>query len=111
MSEAVREAVLAQYTKTLKMPAVAREYAALARQAREEGWDYEDFLRDLLEAEIQSRQKRTSERRLKEARFPDLKTLEQIDWQALKGISRPKMLELASCEYLERADDIVLAGP
>lgn len=88
-----------------------REYPALARQAREEGWAYEDFLRDLLEAEIQSRQKRTSERRLKGARFPDLKTLEQIDWQALKGISRPKILELSSCEYLARAEDIVLAGP
>jgi DNA replication protein DnaC len=111
MSEAVREAVLAQYAKTLKMPAVAREYPALARQAREEGWAYEDFLRDLLEAEIQSRQKRTSERRLKEARFPDLKTLEQIDWQALKGVSRPKLLELSSCEYLDHAEDIVLAGP
>ena len=111
MSKAAREAVLVEYTRTLRMPAVAREYAGLARQAREEGWDYEDYLKDLLETEIHSRQKRASERRLKEAHFPDVKTLEQIDWQALKGISRPKMLELASCEYLDRAEDIVLAGP
>lgn len=69
MSHSVREAVLAQYSKTLRMPALAREYPALARQAREEGWDYEDFLRDLLEAEIVSRQERASERRLKEARL------------------------------------------
>ena len=40
MSEAVREALLAQYTKTLKLPAVAREYPSLARQARQEGCDY-----------------------------------------------------------------------
>lgn len=111
MSRSVRQAILADYTKRLKMPTVAREYAALARQAREEGWDYEDFLRDLLEAEILSREKKASERRLKEARFPDVKTLEQIDWQALKGISRPKIAELAACEYLERAEDVVLAGP
>ncbi len=111
MSEAIRAAVLAEYTKTLKLPAVGREYPALGRQAREEGWPYEDFLRDLLEAEIRSRHQRTCERRLREARFPDLKTLEQIDWEALQGVSRPQLLELASCQYLEQAEDVVLAGP
>lgn len=111
MSETLRDAVLASHTKTLKLPAVAREYAALARQAREGGWPYEDYLKDLLEAEIDSRQQRTCQRRLREARFPDLKTLEQIDWEALQGVSRPQLLELASCEYIERAEDLVLAGP
>lgn len=111
MSDALRDAVLSQHAKTLRLPAVAREYPALARQAREEGWPYEDFLRELLEAEVLSRQQRASERRLREARFPDLKTLEQIDWEALKGVSRPQILELASCEYIQKAEDVVLAGP
>jgi len=50
-------------------------------------------------------------RRLREARFPDTKTLDQLDWDRLKGISRPKLLELASCDYIDRGDDVVLAGP
>ena len=111
MSQAVRDAVVAQYAKTLKLPAMVREYPALARQAREEGWAYEDFLRDLLEAEVQSRDRRACERRLKEADFPEFKTLEQIDWQALSGVSRPKVLELSACDYLDRAEDIIFAGP
>jgi DNA replication protein DnaC len=72
---------------------------------------YEDFLRELLEAEISARHDHVAARRLREAKFPDVKTLEQIEWEELRGISRPKLLELSSCAYVERAEDIVLAGP
>ena len=61
--------------------------------------------------EIRDRWARTIERRLKAARFPDHKTLDQIDWKALQDISKPNLSELASCEYLERGDDVVLVGP
>ena len=112
MSEtAIREAVLSEHLRGLKMPGAAKEYQGLARQARDGSWDYEEFLRHVLEAEMRSRQERTSARRLQEARFPDIKTLDQMDWEALKGISRTKLLELASCAYLNRAEDVILAGP
>ena len=45
------------------------------------------------------------------ARFPDHKTLEQIDFKALQGVSKPKLRELASCDYIDRGDDVVLVGP
>jgi DNA replication protein DnaC len=111
MSETARDAVLMQYCRALKMPAVQREYQALARQAREGGWPYEDYLHHLLEAEVNARHQSVAKRRIHEAHFPDLKTLEQLAWDALKGISRPKILELASGEYLARAQDVVIAGP
>ena len=50
MSSAARDAVLQQYCKELKMPTVLRECPRLARQARDGGWPYEDFLRELLES-------------------------------------------------------------
>jgi len=112
MSEAaIREAVLSEHLRGLKMPGAAREYQSLARQARDGSWAYEEFLRQVLEAEMRSRQERTAARRLQEARFPDIKTLDQLDWEALKGISRPKLLELASCAYLNQAEDVIMAGP
>jgi hypothetical protein len=43
---AAREAVISEYLKALKLPAFAAEYRGLVRQAREGGWDYEDFLRE-----------------------------------------------------------------
>jgi DNA replication protein DnaC len=111
MSDVARQAVIAEHLKTLKLPAFTRDYAARARQARDGGWDYEDYLRELLEAEVISRRERCAARRLRAAQFPDHKTLEQIDWQALKGISKPKLAELSSCDYLDRAEDVVFAGP
>lgn len=111
MSDAAREAVLAGLCRELKLPAVLRNYPALARQARDAGLPYEDFLRDLLDAEVHSRRDRGAIRRLREARFPEVKTLDQIDWSALQGVSRPKILELASSDFVQRHEDVVLAGP
>jgi DNA replication protein DnaC len=108
---AAREAVISEYLKALKLPAFAAEYQGFARQARDGGWDFEDFLRELLEVELHSREARTAKRRLKEARFPDIKTLEDLEWDALKGVSRQKIMELASCEYLTKAQDVIFAGP
>lgn len=104
---AAREAVISEHLKALKLPAFAAEYRGLVRQATEGGWDYEDFLGELLEAELRSREERTAKRRLKEARFPDTKTLDQLDWDALKGVSRQKVMELASCEFLTQARDCI----
>jgi DNA replication protein DnaC len=112
MSEnAIREAVVSEHLRGLKMPGAAREYQGLARQARDGGWAYEEFLRQVLEAEMRSRQERTAARRLQDAHFPDIKTLDQLDWEALKGVSRPRLLELATCDYLGKAEDVILAGP
>lgn len=108
---AARQAVLEAHCRELKLPRVLREMAPLGRQARQDGWDYEELVVQLLEAEVHGRRDATAARRLREARFPDVKTLDQIDWEALQGISRPKVLELASGEYLERGDDVVIAGP
>jgi DNA replication protein DnaC len=110
-AQAATAAVIAQFVKTLKVPAIGREYAALVRQARQEGWPYEDFLRDLLEIEVQTRQQRCAARLMREARFPDPKTLDQIDWTALAGVSRPLIEALSTCQYLCDGHDVVIAGP
>ena len=111
MSDAVLQAVIEGHARQLRTPTVAREYAAVARRARDEGWPYEEYLRELLEGELRSRQENATRRYLKLAGFPDLKTLEQIEWDALQGISRPKLLELASGQFIEAAEDVVIAGP
>jgi DNA replication protein DnaC len=111
MSSEVIDAVIGQQTKQLKLPGIGRAYAGVGRQACDEGWPYEEYLRELLDTELRSRHDRAAERRLREARFPDVKTLDQIDWNALGGVSRPKALELASCEFIDKAEDVVIAGP
>lgn len=111
MSQPVVQAVLQGQTRTLKLPGVAREFESVARQARDEAWSYEDFLRELFDREIKNREQRAAVRRLREAKFPDVKTLDQIDWKALKGVGELKIQELASADFLDKAEDVVLAGP
>jgi DNA replication protein DnaC len=110
MSE-LQDAVIQGHLRTLKLPGIRSEYPQIARQARADSWSYEQYLQELLDTEVRSREHRTAARRLREARFPDIKTLDQIDWEAMEGISKHRILELASCQYIEKAEDLVIAGP
>ena len=74
----VQEALIEAHLKTLKMPGIRGEYSQLARQARSDSWSYENYLRELLDTEISSREDRTAARRLHEARFPDVKVARPI---------------------------------
>lgn len=111
MSEVARAAVIEAHCHELKVPTLRREYPALVRQATHDGWDYAELLVQLLEVEVLARRDSAVQRLLREARFPDPKTLEQLDWEALQGVERAQVSQLASCEYLERGEDVVIAGP
>lgn len=93
------------------MPALGRAYAALARHARDGGWEDEEYLKELLECEMHSRYEHTAAMRLKQVRFPEVKTLDHLEWTALQGVSRPKVLELASGDSLKKGEDVVVVGP
>lgn len=104
-------AVLESHCRELKLPRVFREVDSLKRQANADGWEYEDFLVHILELELIGQRDATAQRRIREAKFPEVKTLDQVDWTSLGGVSRAKIAELATCEFIDRHEDIVLAGP
>jgi DNA replication protein DnaC len=108
---AALEAAINMYCSEIKAPAVARNYRDLARQAADAGWPYEEFLHRLLDAEVKSRRQSSAMARMRAARFPEVKTFEQLQWDALRGVSKPKLLELSSCEYIDKGEGVVLAGP
>jgi DNA replication protein DnaC len=111
MSQPPRDAVIHEDVKVLKMSAIGREYAALARHARDGGWADEDSLKEWLEREMHARYAHTAALRLTQARFPEGKTLDHLEWTALQGVSRPKVLELARCDSLTKGEDVVGVGP
>ncbi|MFN0147657.1 MAG: IS21-like element helper ATPase IstB [Dehalococcoidia bacterium] len=111
MPETAQHALIEQYCRELRIPALRREHPALVRQALAGSWSYQDFLAHLLDVEVTARRQGAVARALREARFPEVKTLDQLDWGALQGIQPAQVAELASCSYLERGDDIVIAGP
>lgn len=111
MNAAATAAVMAERCKELKLPTVAAEYPALARQAQDGGWSFEAFLQELLDREVLKRRQNVARRRIREARFPDAKTLDQLDWAALKGVSRTKVQALSSGQFIDDAEDVVIIGP
>ena len=96
------DAVIEQHLKTLKLPTMRRAYGQVARQAGADSWTYAEYLRELLDREIRAREASTTARRLREARFPDLKTLGQIDWDTMAGVSKQQIIELATCGFVLR---------
>ena len=107
---ATAEAIAAQ-ARQLKMPGLAKGFVALARQAREEKWSVEDYLHEVLAVEIASRVESAIRQRIHNARFPEMKTLDQFDFAASDGIDQAAILALARGEWLERGDNVVLVGP
>lgn len=107
----IEETLILAHLRTLKLPAIRGEYTAVARRAQKEGWSYESYLQELLELEMRSREEHMSAKRLKEARFPETKTLEQIDWSAMAGVSRQKVAQLATCQFIDKAEDVIIGGP
>ncbi len=111
MSDFLHQAIIKEYCKSLRTPRISAEYPRFVREATENGWSYEEFLQRLLEEELNARQDSVAQRRLKEAKFPEIKTLDQVDWDELRGVSRPAIQQLATCGYIDAGEDIILAGP
>jgi DNA replication protein DnaC len=102
--------LLAHHLKALKLPTFLREYDKLARQCAAEGADHTGYLLRLAELELIERERRMVERRIKEAKFPTVKGLDNFDFLALPSLNKPLVLELARCEYVARRENIIAVG-
>jgi DNA replication protein DnaC len=102
--------LLAHHLKALKLPTFLREYDKLARQCAAEGVDHPGYLLRLAELELIDRERRTIERRIKEARFPTVKSLDSFDFAAIPSLNKTLLLELARCEYIARRENVIAVG-
>jgi DNA replication protein DnaC len=97
--------------RSLKMPGLARSYESLARQAREEHWSHEEYLHEVLSAEVTSRLDSAVRHRMRDARFPEVKSLDTFDFSATEGLSAAQIAELARGDWIGRAENVIFAGP
>jgi len=104
------QVLLGHYLKTLKLSTFLREYPKVARQCATEGVDYERFLLRLSEQELIDRQRRMVERRIKQARFPTIKSLDSFDFAAMPSLNKKMVTELSRCEYIGRRENIIALG-
>ena len=104
------ELLLAHHLKALKLPTFLREYDKLARQCAAEGVDHTRYLLRLAELELIERERRMVDRRIKDAKFPAVKSLDSFDFLALPSLNKALVLELARSEYVSRRENIIAVG-
>lgn len=95
----------------LKMEHLLAQIDGVCEQAAAGDLDYKAFLTRALDAEWQGRYQRGVEGRLKQARLPWIKTLDQFDFDFQPSIDRKTIRELAGGSFIERAHNVVLLGP
>ena len=71
---------IAQYLRDLKLSFIAESYLEVAKKAAHHKWPHLDYLGHLVEGEARLRQDRATQRRIRQARFPVIKTLDQFRW-------------------------------
>jgi DNA replication protein DnaC len=97
--------------RVLKAPAAARAMPKLAERARSEEWSYEQFIATVLKTEVDSRDSHGGQARIKAARFPARKTLEEFDFSFQHSIKQTDVLHLGQLDFLAGKENIVLLGP
>jgi DNA replication protein DnaC len=95
----------------LKMEHLEVQLDAVCEQAVHRELDYKSFLAQALETEWKGRFQRGIEARLRQSRFPWIKTLEQFDFDFQPSLDRRQVRELAGLSFVERAHNVVILGP
>lgn len=104
------ELLLAHHLKQLRLPTVAKHYAALAREATEHGLSYEAYLLALLEQESAARDENQRQLRLRSASFPIRKTLDTFEFHHIPSLNKNKVLALVQGEFVEKKENVLIIG-
>ena len=102
--------LLKHHLKALKLPTMHGECEKIAARCAKENVDLLGFLLQLCELELLDRERRAADRRLKAAKFPTHKTLENFDFAAQPSVNKPLMTELVRCAYLDNRENVLLVG-
>lgn len=103
--------LLKHHLKQLKLPTMNAECEKIAARAAQDNVDHLAFLLQLCELELIERERKAAERRLKAARFPAHKTLDDFDFQSRPSVNKPLLLQLIQGDYLDQRENILLVGP
>jgi DNA replication protein DnaC len=98
-------------TRALKAPTLRQSVARLVERARAEGWTHEEFLAACLQREVAARQAHGGEGRVRAARFPARKSLEEFDFDHARGLKREVIAHLGTLDFVAARENVVFLGP
>lgn len=100
--------VLLEQLKYLKLPGITEHYETTALKANKESWSHVNYLTQLIGLESNMRQEKAIERKVKAARFPIIKTLEQFSWNWPKKINPLQIKDLFRLQFMKQQANVIL---
>jgi DNA replication protein DnaC len=104
-------AEVAFLTRALKAPTLRESVPRLADRARAEAWSHEEFLVACLQREVSARESHGGEGRIRAARFPARKSLEEFDFDHARGLKRDVIAHLGTLDFVTARENVVFLGP
>lgn len=101
---------LRENLKSLALSTIARGLDGHLRQAKEHGPGYDEFLLDLTATELQARAESRLKRRVREAKFPLIKTMEGFDFGVVPDLDIRLVRELSGCDYIKERRNVIFLG-
>ena len=98
-------------TRALKAPTLREAVPRLAERARTESWSHEEFLIACLQREVSARESHGGEGRIRAARFPARKSLEEFDFDHARGLKRELIAHLGTLDFVTAKENVLLLGP
>jgi DNA replication protein DnaC len=102
---------IAFLSRALKAPRIAQRADSLAKHAVEQGWDHQTYLAAVLAEEVTARDTHGGQHRVKAARFPQIKTLDDFDFNFQRSVKKPTMAHLAQLDFLAEKKNVIFLGP
>jgi DNA replication protein DnaC len=102
---------IAFLTRALKAPTLRESVSRLAERARAESWTHEEFLAACLQREVAAREAHGGEGRIRAAKFPARKSLEEFDFDHARGLKREAIAHLGTLDFVTGRDNVVFLGP
>ena len=104
-------AEVAFLTRALKAPTLRESVTRLAERARAESWTHEEYLVACLQREVSARESHGGEGRIRAARFPARKSLEEFDFDHARGLKRDVIAHLGTLDFVAGKENVVFLGP
>jgi len=111
MSSGHAASEVAFLSRALKAPRLRERAGALAERAREGAWSYEEYLAAVLSEEVAARESHGGEARVRAARFPAVKTLDDFDFGFARSLKRETVLHLHQLDFLAERQNVIFLGP
>jgi len=110
MTENNDPTLLEQHLKYLKLSFMREHHQDVAKQAAKKEWSHIHYLEQLAEQEATQRRDRATERRIRTARFPVVKTLDEFNWNWPSEINRLQIQNLFRLQFIETKSNIIFLG-